>query len=79
MTVETGLRFSAEPLDADAVHCNTWCSAMGGVLAGLAYGLLPVVIVHFLEPLRPWKRDNSDAATRSPSGWNVPFSRRPMP
>ncbi len=57
MTVETGLRFNAEPLDADVVHCHTWYSAMGGVLAGLAYGVPLVVTVHSLEPLRPWKRE----------------------
>lgn len=57
MTVETGLRFNAEPLEADVVHCHTWYSAMGGILANLAYGVPLVVTVHSLEPLRPWKRE----------------------
>jgi alpha-maltose-1-phosphate synthase len=49
--------FAATPTDADVVHCHTWYSFFGGVLAKLAYGLPLVVTTHSLEPRRPWKRE----------------------
>jgi len=39
------------------VHCHTWYSHFGGILAKLSYGLPLVITVHSLEPLRPWKRE----------------------
>lgn len=54
---DVGLRFVAEPIDADIVHCHTWYSYFGGIAAKLAYGRPLVVTVHSLEPLRPWKRE----------------------
>ena len=53
----TCLRFNALPVVADVVHCHTWYSHFGGMLAKLAYGIPLVVTVHSLEPLRPWKRE----------------------
>jgi len=47
----------AEPISAEVVHCHTWYSLLGGILAKLAYGLPLVVTTHSLEPLRPWKRE----------------------
>jgi glycogen synthase len=55
--LETGLAANARPLEADVVHCHTWYTHLGGILAKLAYGLPLVVTVHSLEPLRPWKRE----------------------
>jgi starch synthase len=43
--------------EADLVHCHTWYTHLGGILAKLNYGLPLVVTVHSLEPLRPWKRE----------------------
>ncbi len=57
MAIETGVSFNAEPIEADVVHCHTWYSAWGGILAKLAYGVPLVATVHSLEPLRPWKRE----------------------
>lgn len=51
------LGFVADPVDASVVHCHTWYTHLGGVLAKLAYGIPLVVTVHSLEPLRPWKRE----------------------
>jgi glycogen synthase len=51
------LGFVAEPVTADVVHCHTWYSHLGGILAKLAYGIPLVITVHSLEPLRPWKRE----------------------
>ncbi len=44
-------------IDADLVHCHTWYSHVGGILAKKNYGLPLVITVHSLEPLRPWKRE----------------------
>jgi glycogen synthase len=51
------LSFVSEPVHADVVHCHTWYTHFGGVVAKLAYGIPLVVTVHSLEPLRPWKRE----------------------
>lgn len=49
--------FNTTKIDADIVHCHTWYSHFGGILAKLNYGLPLVITVHSLEPLRPWKRE----------------------
>ena len=49
--------FNTTNIDSDIVHCHTWYSHFGGLLAKLNYGLPLVITVHSLEPLRPWKRE----------------------
>jgi glycogen synthase len=49
--------FNTINIDSDLVHCHTWYSHFGGILAKKNYGLPLVVTVHSLEPLRPWKRE----------------------
>ncbi len=49
--------FNTTDIDADLVHCHTWYSHWGGILAKLNYGIPLVITVHSLEPLRPWKRE----------------------
>jgi starch synthase len=49
--------FNTTGIDADIVHCHTWYSHLGGILAKLNYGRPLVITVHSLEPLRPWKRE----------------------
>ena len=49
--------FNTMNIDADLVHCHTWYSHFGGILTKKNYGLPPVITVHSLEPLRPWKRE----------------------
>ena len=56
------LAMTADPVDADLVHCHTWYSHFGGLLVQRAYGLPLVVTVHSLEPLRPWKREQLGGA-----------------
>jgi starch synthase len=51
------LGFNAAPIDADVVHCHTWYTSLGGILAKLLYGRPLVVTSHSLEPLRAWKRE----------------------
>jgi glycogen synthase len=49
--------FNTTNIDADIVHCHTWYSHFGGILAKKNYGNPLVITVHSLEPLRPWKRE----------------------
>ena len=56
------LDFNTTRIEADIVHCHTWYSHWGGILAKLNYGLPLVVTVHSLEPLRPWKREQLGGA-----------------
>ncbi len=49
--------FNTTAIDADLVHCHTWYSHWGGILAKMNYGIPLVITVHSLEPLRPWKRE----------------------
>ncbi|MGI8436036.1 MAG: glycogen synthase, partial [Chthoniobacterales bacterium] len=55
--VQRCTEFNTIDIDADLVHCHTWYSHWGGVLAKLNYGIPLVITVHSLEPLRPWKRE----------------------
>jgi alpha-maltose-1-phosphate synthase len=49
--------FNGAGIDADLVHCHTWYTHLGGIMAKLNYGIPLVITVHSLEPLRPWKRE----------------------
>jgi len=49
--------FNTTAVDADVVHCHTWYTHFGGILAKLNYGIPLVITSHSLEPLRPWKRE----------------------
>jgi starch synthase len=49
--------FNTTNIDADLVHCHTWYSHFGGILAKKNYATPLVITVHSLEPLRPWKRE----------------------
>ena len=49
--------FNTTGVDADLVHCHTWYTHFGGILAKKNYGIPLVITVHSLEPLRPWKRE----------------------
>ena len=49
--------FNTTNIDADLVHCHTWYSHFGGILAKLSYGIPFAITTHSLEPLRPWKRE----------------------
>ena len=51
------LQFNARNIDANVVHCHTWYTHLGGIMAKLNYGIPLVITTHSLEPLRPWKRE----------------------
>ncbi|HSH09312.1 MAG TPA: glycogen synthase [Oceanipulchritudo sp.] len=54
---QRSLNFNTRHIDADVVHCHTWYTHLGGIMAKLSYGIPLVITVHSLEPLRPWKRE----------------------
>jgi glycogen synthase len=49
------LAMAKDRMDADIVHCHTWYTDMGGLLASQLWGIPYVLTIHSLEPLRPWK------------------------
>lgn len=49
------LLMAKDTLTADVVHCHTWYTDMGGLLASKLWGVPYVLTIHSLEPLRPWK------------------------
>jgi starch synthase len=49
------LAMAKDVIDADVVHCHTWYTDMGGLLASKLWGVPYVLSIHSLEPLRPWK------------------------
>jgi starch synthase len=49
------LLMAKDTLDANVVHCHTWYTDMGGLIAGKLWGVPYVLTIHSLEPLRPWK------------------------
>ncbi len=55
--VARSTKFNSSGIEADLVHCHTWYTHFGGILAKLNYGIPLVITVHSLEPLRPWKRE----------------------
>ncbi len=55
--VQRCVDFNTTNIDASLVHCHTWYSHFGGILAKKNYGIPLVITVHSLEPLRPWKRE----------------------
>jgi len=55
--VQRCIDFNTTNVDADLVHCHTWYTHLGGILAKKNYGVPLVITVHSLEPLRPWKRE----------------------
>ena len=55
--IQRCLDFNTTNIDANLVHCHTWYSHFGGILAKKNYGIPLVITTHSLEPLRPWKRE----------------------
>lgn len=48
--------------EADVVHCHTWYSHLGGLLAKQLYRIPLVLTTHSLEPHRPWKAEQLGSA-----------------
>ena len=55
--LQRGVDWNTTAIDAGVVHCHTWYTHFGGIVAKQNYGIPLVVTTHSLEPLRPWKRE----------------------
>ena len=55
--LQRDIDFNTTNIDSDLVHCHTWYSHFGGIVAKLNYSIPLVITTHSLEPLRPWKRE----------------------
>jgi starch synthase len=53
------LAMVADVRDASLVHSHTWYANLAGHLAKLMYGVPHVATTHSLEPLRPWKAEQT--------------------
>ncbi len=51
------LAMAKDTIDAQVVHCHTWYTDIGGVIASKLWGVPYVLTIHSLEPLRPWKAE----------------------
>ena len=49
------LAMAKDTIDGDVVHCHTWYTDMGGLVASRLWDIPFVLSIHSLEPLRPWK------------------------
>jgi starch synthase len=58
-TMSTDLAMAAGMEGADVVHSHTWYANLAGHVASLLYGIPHVVTTHSLEPLRPWKAEQT--------------------
>lgn len=56
------LAMAKDNLEADVVHCHTWYTQMGGLLAAKLWDIPFVLTTHSLEPLRPWKAEQLGTA-----------------
>jgi starch synthase len=59
--LSTNLEMSAGIEGAHLVHSHTWYANLAGHLAKLLYGIPHVMTTHSLEPLRPWKAEQTGA------------------
>src|SRR5207253_8013963 len=75
--LQRDIDFNTNNIDADIVHCHTWYSHFGGILAKLNYGIPLVITTHSLEPLRPWKREHLPGASVFPLWAERPAPERP--
>ena len=80
--LSTCLAFVGQPLEADVVHCHTWYSHFGGILAKILYGLPLVITVHSLSRSAPGNANSSVGAMTCPRGsrkrpwkWRMPLLR----
>src|SRR5215469_6192979 len=55
--IRRSIDFNTVGVDADVVHCHTWYTHFGAILAKINYHIPMALTVHSLGPLRPWKRE----------------------
>lgn len=55
--LDINLQWAASLKDVDVIHCHTWYSHFGGVLASRLLKSPLILTTHSLEPHRPWKSE----------------------
>src|SRR5574344_2780026 len=68
-TLDINLQWAASLQGIDIVHCHTWYSHFGGVLASRLLECPLVLTTHSLEPHRPWKAEQLGNGGFAMSSW----------
>lgn len=67
--LDINLQWAASLNDIDILHCHTWYSHFGGVLASKLLQKPLILTTHSLEPHRPWKAEQLGAGGYAMSTW----------
>lgn len=67
--LDINLQMAASLQDIDLVHCHTWYSHFGGVLASRLHKVPLLLTTHSLEPHRPWKHEQLGHGGYAMSCW----------
>ncbi len=67
--LDINLQWAASLTDVDVIHCHTWYSHFGGVLASRLLNCPMILTTHSLEPHRPWKSEQLGAGGYAMSCW----------
>ena len=67
--LDINLQWAASLKDVDILHCHTWYSHFGGVLASKLLQKPLVLTTHSLEPHRPWKSEQLGKGGYAMSCW----------
>ena len=67
--IDIDLQWAASLKDIDVIHCHTWYSHFGGVLASRLLQCPLILTTHSLEPHRPWKAEQLGDGGYAMSCW----------
>lgn len=67
--LDINLQMAATLENIDVVHCHTWYSHFGGVLAAKLHEAPLILTTHSLEPHRPWKHEQLGHGGYAMSSW----------
>ncbi len=67
--LDINLQWAASLKDIDVIHCHTWYSHFGGVLASRLLQCPLILTTHSLEPHRPWKAEQLGVGGYAMSCW----------
>lgn len=67
--LDINLQWAASLPPVDVIHCHTWYSHFGGVLASRLLECPVVLTTHSLEPHRPWKSEQLGEGGYAMSCW----------
>ena len=67
--LDINIQWAAALKDVDVIHCHTWYSHFGGVLASRLLQCPLILTTHSLEPHRPWKAEQLGDGGYAMSCW----------